>query len=141
MNHACLGLHKYIIFSPTSGKETRRLTEIELKDEYRKVTISNDFRRCENLPKIKTAWNHFYEKTGTSDHHILSGSILTVFRKVRMIFPGLSDKKIDDQHRFQMVRVNLGNNNRVIGIKLPNRYFIDKVKKIICEKINNVETI
>ena len=129
------------MFSPTTGKETRRLTEKELKDEYRKVTISDDFRRCENLPKIKTTWNHFYEKTWTTDHHILSGSILTVFLKVRMMFPGLNEKKTDNKQRFQMVRVNLGNNNRVIGIKLPNKYWITRVKKMINENLQDISLV
>jgi hypothetical protein len=137
LNTARLGHHKYIMFSPHNGKESRRLTETELKNEYKKVAISEDFAQCKHLPTVKTAWNHFYEKTLTHEHHILSGSILTVFLKVRMLFAGLNAKKKEGEQRFQMVRVNLGNNNRVIGIKLPNVYWIDKVKRAISEKSDN----
>ena len=52
-----------------------------------------------------------------------------------MLFPGMNEKKKTDADRFQMVRINLGNNNRLIGIKLPTKYWIEKVKNKINEKI------
>ena len=112
-----------MIFNPTDGRLNFRLHENELR---------NDYKRCTDLSRIKTSWDHFYSTTWFTDTYVLSGSILSVFVKARLLFPNCKD----DPHgeRFQMVRVNVDNTNRVIGIKMPYRFiarFKEEIKDLI----------
>ena len=100
-----------MIYSPTHGKALYRLSPTEL---------NNDYRKCTDMTRVKTSWDHFYITTHFHYTNILSGSILTVFLRAKELFDGVNNK-------FQMVRVNTGNNKRIIGILVPT-HFISKLK-------------
>ena len=109
-------MNKYIIFSPTHGRAQYRLFPGEL---------NNDYRKCKDLSRVKTSWNHFYSTTHFHYQNILCGYILTVFLRAKHLFEGSNNK-------FQMVRVNTGNNKRIIGFLVPT-FFISRLKAEISQ--------
>jgi hypothetical protein len=120
------GFHKYILYSPLHGMVKYRLYAEELNSDYQKVQIGDDYKTCKKMSRIKTSWTHFYvESNWRYDLHVLSGSILTVFKKVKCLFDGKVNK-------FQMVKVTNGDEDRIIGVNIPY-FFISKLRAIIAE--------